>query len=37
MIENSLLIDLMAKYIRQNGIKELMQLVMRAIEITRED
>jgi hypothetical protein len=37
MIEATLLVDMMAKYIREKGIKELMKLVMRAIEITRED
>lgn len=37
MIEGTLLIDMMAKYINENGIKELMKLVMQAIEATRED
>ena len=36
MIEATLLVDMMAKYIRQNGIKELMKLVMQAIEATKE-
>ena len=36
MIEATLLIDMMAKYINENGIKELMELVMQAIEATKE-
>ena len=36
MIEATLLIDMMAKYINENGIKELMKLVMQAIEATKE-
>ena len=37
MIEATLLVEMMAKYIQENGIKELMKLVMKAIEATRED
>ena len=36
MIEATLLVDMMAKYINENGIKELMKLVMQAIEATKE-
>lgn len=36
MIESALLVDMMAKYIREQGIKELMKLVMQAIEATKE-
>lgn len=36
MIKGTLLIDMMAKYIQENGIKELMKLVMQAIEATKE-
>lgn len=35
MIEESLLLDMMIKYIEQNGIKPLMKLVLRAIESTK--
>ena len=37
MIEATLLVEMMAKYIQENGIKELMKLVMKAIEATKED
>ena len=37
MMDNSLLLNMMIKYIQDNGIKEMMKLVMRAIEATRED
>lgn len=37
MIDKSLLIEMMMRYINQNGIKELMKLVMQAVEATRED
>lgn len=37
MIEATLLVEMMANYIQENGIKELMKLVMKAIEVTREE
>ena len=35
-IDNALLIRLMADFIKNNSIEDLMKLVMRAIENTRE-
>lgn len=37
MIDVTLLIDMMAKYIQENGIKELMKCVMKAIEATKDN
>ena len=37
MIDATLLIDMMAKYIQENGIKELMKCVMKAIEVTKDN
>ena len=36
MIEESLMLNMMIKYIEQNGIKAIMRLLLRAIESTRE-
>lgn len=37
MIEGNLLVDMMIRYIEQNGIKPLMKLVLLAIENSKED
>lgn len=35
MIDNTLLLDMMIKYIKENDIKALMKLVLRAVEATK--